>query len=369
MSCVSIGRLGKCLLSATVVCAALIGPASAQGLPTLTRAGYDGALARVQAAVNRDRTANTRTAPAVLSRYLRCKVIFPGDSSLVFVDNLGLMSRLTFAESASAAARPTLLREIRDDIVATRQGLRLDGHASPGQVQREAAAMRKVLSGEAYSSIPVPEPTKWDKVLAKWQKAWDDFWAKHFKGPRVHFKPFAFNKHIARTILIAIALLAVAIIIWFRAGLIAFFVGLAVAISNWMRERLYGRNRTAPETNLAIGADEAVLVALRDFERLFDLARRYASRGDYRSAFRLVYVAILVRLDSEGIVQLKRSLTNWEYLAAVNDGKFPALYDQLLPATRDFDCIWYGFHQASAGDYDRIVRQYEALQTQREVTL
>jgi hypothetical protein len=60
-------------------------------------------------------------------------------------------------------------------------------------------------------------------------------------------------------------------------------------------------------------------------------------------------------------VRLNRSKTNWEYLRALRLGSYNRLYEALLPLTRDFDRIWYGFAVATADDYERSLQQYEKI--------
>jgi hypothetical protein len=70
---------------------------------------------------------------------------------------------------------------------------------------------------------------------------------------------------------------------------------------------------------------------------------------------------MLVALDSEGIVRLNRSQTNWEYVRALKAAQFNNLYDILLPVTREFDRIWYGLQSASRSDFEHIEQSYNAI--------
>jgi hypothetical protein len=91
------------------------------------------------------------------------------------------------------------------------------------------------------------------------------------------------------------------------------------------------------------------------------LARQRAHSGDYRDAFRLAYIAMLVALDSDGQVRLHHAHTNWEYVRGLKARDLNRLHDIMLPATRDFDRIWYGFHPADQSDFERIERSFAAI--------
>ena len=336
-------RFARALLAGLFIALGLVnGRLSAAPLPQMSVAAYDSILSRVQFAIEADLKTGGNGAPAALKPCERCIVRVP--DSLVFVDNRSLMARLLVAERAPAAERDRGLRDLDAGIADLRTQLRGEPH--PAQSRRAVALSRQILSTGAFSSVPAGTPGAWEDLLQKIKKAWDDFWTKH-KLPSPSITPPSLSRRTSLIILVSIAVLAFAVLIWFLAGAFQFGRGSAP--------------RGRPSTDLALDEEEAAAVAMRDYARLLELARSHSMRGDYRSAFRLVYVAMLVRLDAEGIVRLDRSKTNWEYLEDVKATPSAHLGEHLRPATSDFDRIWYGFHSAGAADYERILELYDAI--------
>ncbi len=119
--------------------------------------------------------------------------------------------------------------------------------------------------------------------------------------------------------------------------------------------------RGARAKPLELDTAEVTLMEARDNDSLLALAEKQAQAGDYRRAFRLVYLAALVALDTGGVLRFDRSKTNWEYLRALRAAGRGDIYSALTPLTREFDQVWYGLGLADAGRYARARAQYDAL--------
>ncbi len=199
-----------------------------------------------------------------------------------------------------------------------------------------AASARAVLAGPEFASDPPPPPSLADRIAA-----WLD---KVFHPRRPTRTPTGpnINPRVVEGILIAIALGAFAILV----------AVLAQAL---------GR-RDARVRPLALDEEEAVLMEARDNDSLLALAEQQAKSGDYRRAFRLVYLASLVALDTDGVLRFDRSKTNWEYLRALRASGRGDVYTALSPLTREFDQVWYGFAPTDSSQYAWALAQYQALQ-------
>lgn len=90
-------------------------------------------------------------------------------------------------------------------------------------------------------------------------------------------------------------------------------------------------------------------------------AARLASEGDYRSALRLVYLAILLKLDDRELIRFDRTGTNWEYLAKLRP--YSELQEILRPVTIAFDEKWYGHAPASDEDYREFLDIYHNVES------
>lgn len=92
-------------------------------------------------------------------------------------------------------------------------------------------------------------------------------------------------------------------------------------------------------------------------------ARERAEKGDYRSAIRLTYIAALWKLGEGGILTLEKNRTNWEYQRALRK-QSPPLHDDLLPATRLFDRVWYGKQPGTEREFEMVSAIYDNLPTE-----
>jgi hypothetical protein len=91
-------------------------------------------------------------------------------------------------------------------------------------------------------------------------------------------------------------------------------------------------------------------------------ASRAAGAGDFRSAVRLVYMGVLLRLDEQDLIRFDGTSTNWEYLARLK--KTSPVYELLRPVTVLFDVKWYGQEPAVRSDYERVLEVYRAVESQ-----
>jgi len=323
----------------------------------LTPSDYCVALSRVRAAVDRDISDGTRSAPAALNCVLRCTVRSTSGGSIVFVDNRSLMSSLEASESKTGTARSVALGAVEVQIRDILSGV-ADASPTRQRTLRGVKLARTLLSSNVYASEPIPADPWLQKIENRITSWWNALLRK-FKRPEIttpSVGPWA-----SRVLLFTIGTLALGVLIWFL------FEPLRALVARIAQGRKAGRGAPTPALDLAMSAEEAALVAMRDFENLMELARRHAHNNDYRGAFRLAYVASLVALDSEGFVRLNRSQTNWEYVRELKARDLNRIYDILLPATRDFDRIWYGLQPAGQSDFDRIEQSYNAIRRGGEV--
>ncbi len=89
-------------------------------------------------------------------------------------------------------------------------------------------------------------------------------------------------------------------------------------------------------------------------------ARECAGKGDYRAAIRLTYIAALWKLGEGGILTLEKNRTNWEYQRALRK-QSQSVHDDLLPATRLFDRIWYGKQAGTEREFQMVSAIYDGL--------
>jgi hypothetical protein len=141
--------------------------------------------------------------------------------------------------------------------------------------------------------------------------------------------------------------------------LAALIVGLAYVIAYAARRaamRAPFWKRGKPDIKAAPDLEET---AAASPEEWLAAARRRAEAGDFRRAYRAVFVALLLRLDRAGAIRFERSRTNGEYLRALRGN--PSMFAFLRPLAGDFDARWYGHLPVGEADYRRFMQAYERV--------
>ncbi|HZT41710.1 MAG TPA: DUF4129 domain-containing protein [Chthonomonadaceae bacterium] len=149
-------------------------------------------------------------------------------------------------------------------------------------------------------------------------------------------------------------------------GLMWVFVGLFIVLAAWLLARLLRgawerRERKPKKISRAYDLDEAGVETVTEPDEWMQQAQRYAAEGDYRRAFRAVFLAILAHLNRAGAIEYDRSRTNGDYLRMLRGKGLRALYDALRPLTVEFDIRWYGNRATAEEDYQRCRRAYEQV--------
>ena len=310
-------------------------------LSAATPQEYDRALGQVQAALNTQGQASEAQmisagpSPSLLAQQVLGPihaVETPGHAPQL-VDTSQLVTAIQSAEALKdPEEKSAALAALGRQISLLRQAI-IKAPMSSDPAAAVASA-RAVLAGPEFASDPPPPPSVADRLAAWLDKLFKPRAAPTVNAPNV-------NPNVILGILIVIA-----------AG--AFAVLVAVLV------QAIGR-REARARPLALDDEEAVLMEARDNDSLLALAEQQAKAGDYRRAFRLVYLASLVALDTNGVLRFDRSKTNWEYLRALRASGRDDVYLALTPLTREFDQVWYGFAQTDASQYARALAQYHAF--------
>ncbi len=196
-------------------------------------------------------------------------------------------------------------------------------------------SVRQTLARPEFAADPPPPPSFTEKIAA---------WIDRMLA-RQHPAQPANVPNINPTVIFWLLVIVAAA---------AFSILVAVLVQTLTR-------REARAKPLELDAAEVTLMEARDNDSLLALAEKQAQAGDYRRAFRLVYLAALVALDTGGVLRFDRSKTNWEYLRALRAAGRGDIYSALTPLTREFDQVWYGLGVADSGRYARARAQYDAL--------
>jgi hypothetical protein len=90
---------------------------------------------------------------------------------------------------------------------------------------------------------------------------------------------------------------------------------------------------------------------------LLNNARQLAGNGDFRSAIRRAYIALLCELEQRGKVRLHRAKTNRDYLDELKSETL--LYPTFSVMTGAFEHIWYGQEPATETEFNDFLTLYQ----------
>jgi hypothetical protein len=105
---------------------------------------------------------------------------------------------------------------------------------------------------------------------------------------------------------------------------------------------------------------------VEDPDVLAAAAKDLAAAGQLRRAYRAIFLAILLRLDKQGLIRFDRSRTNGEYLRSLRSR--PEIFTWMRPLTNEFDVRWYGERSVEEQDFRRALRAYEGLASSKQST-
>ena len=144
----------------------------------------------------------------------------------------------------------------------------------------------------------------------------------------------------------------------------ALFIGLGGWLIAWLiRSILVQRRRRAAKARTAYDEAEDDEGVIPEPSAWMQQAGVYADGGDWRRAFRAVFVAILLLLDQGGLIEFDRSRTNGDYLRLLRKKSIRQIYDLLDPLVLEFDRRWYGGAETGQEDYARIQQTYQLVRT------
>lgn len=225
---------------------------------------------------------------------------------------------------------------------------------SPAESARAArikADLRGILSSPEFT-YSQPHETFWERV-ARWARDKLDWIGKvlrrifRFRGPSGPQVGGAFAVgYYVLIVVLGVALLAI--------------IGYGIAR---LAEHIAARRRAPKRKKKGLSVTTEVVEpeesAAAEPDAWIRAANAHAAAGDFRKAYRAVFVAVLIRLDRLGALRFERSRTNGDYLRALRGN--PPLLDLLRPLARGFDLHWYGERPATEGDFRQAMSAYETV--------
>ena len=226
------------------------------------------------------------------------------------------------------------LIEMADRLLVLEQRVRASQQTVTAADQR--AALEKILARHEY----LPEEKK-DSVVKKWaRRAWDQFTnllAKLLGNRNPSVGSSGTGSVSAVRIIVILVVLAAA-----SFGLVK------------LLKRIRRRQKKDDEVREVLGEELPEDMTAAD---LLKHARQLAGSGDFRSAIRRTYIALLCELEQRGKVRLHRAKTNRDYLDEVKPE--PSLYPTFSVMTGAFEHVWYGQEPATETEFNDFLTLYK----------
>lgn len=200
--------------------------------------------------------------------------------------------------------------------------------------------LKQIFSSPEFGASPDKESVT--QKVGRWlTERWDDFkkwWSRTFSfGGRVS----PGTAQIAMWLVLAAMIVAIAFVLAFGLRKLGWRMG-----ANGKRQRLDV-------------ASEEIEEKLDDPDELLAAAKALAAAGQYRRAYRAIFLAILLKMDRLDLIRFDRARTNGEYLRALRSR--PEVLTWMRPLTNDFDLRWYGGKSVEELDYRRVMSVYERM--------
>jgi Domain of unknown function (DUF4129) len=316
---------------------------SAAGAP-ITFTGYASRIARAQAAIGvlieKDLPADrVREQIATIKRLVPRQQQVQFDGQVVRVDNSWLhiaIDEVAKKRRDDTEGRHSMLTEISGRLSALQERIRQSQQVAKAgdqgtQLDRILARPEYQLDKEQGSTIKKFLNSLWQKIL-RFLRSLD------FSRGREPELPNTGLLSGIRILLVIIVFVASAI-------------GAIYLIGRLRRKRSQEEVKDVREV---LGEKIAGDVTSGD---LLAMAAELAKQGDYRTAIRRVYIALLLDLERRGKLPLHPSKTNRDYLNALRAER--KLYPTFSIMTGAFEMIWYGQRRATVEDFNGFVSCYK----------
>jgi hypothetical protein len=263
------------------------------------------------------------------------------DEQIVRVNNAWLHAAVdevnTLANGDPEQRRARLI-EIANRLFLLEQQVSAAVNPPAASTAEQQARLEKILARPEY----LPEEQR-ESALQKWFKKLRAAFARLLErlfGGRAAPTPTLPTSGSINGVRLALVLI----------GLVALAFAL-VALLKRLRHRRAEDDE--PEVREVLGEELPDDVTAAD---LLANASALAKQGDYRSAIRRAYIALLCELEQRGKLRLHRAKTNRDYLNALRQEA--ALHSNFSVMTQAFEHTWYGRERAEADEYEDFITIY-----------
>lgn len=230
----------------------------------------------------------------------------------------------------------SMIIEIADRLYLLEQSVNTSLETTTNTAQDQHARLEKILARHEYLPEEQKETAlkKWGKLL--WKKI-EELLLRLLSGRSSQVG--SSGTATANFVRIAVTLVLLA----------AASIGLVKLV-----QRLRRRKKRDDEVREVLGEELPDDATAAD---LLNNAAQLARAGDFRSAIRRAYIALLCDLEQRGNVRLHRSKTNRDYLDELRPHQ--SLYPSFSVMTSAFEHVWYGQEPATESEYNDFLTLYQ----------
>lgn len=235
--------------------------------------------------------------------------------------------------------RRARLIEIADRLFLLEQQVSAPAGAPAATTAEQRARLEKILARPEY----LPEEQR-ESALQKWLKKLRAALVRLLErlfGGRAAPAPAPTTTGSINGVRLALVLI----------GAVALAFALVALLRRLRRRR---QKDDEPEVREVLGEELPDDVTAAD---LLANASALARQGDYRSAIRRAYIALLCELEQRGKLRLHRAKTNRDYLNALRQEG--TIYPNFSVMTEAFEHVWYGRDRAQADEYNDFLALYQ----------
>lgn len=138
-------------------------------------------------------------------------------------------------------------------------------------------------------------------------------------------------------------------------------VGAAWVLARVLREYFHNRALQSVGQHTVFDEDEPDDSVSHDANVWISDAEAMAQAGDYRRAYRAVFVATLMYFEVQEIVVFQRGTTNGEYYTTVRSKTSKTVTETFRTFIIGFDTRWYGGHETTEADYSQALAFYTEI--------
>jgi hypothetical protein len=331
-------HLRVCL--AWVVCLLAISPAGA----AVPLKDYAGRLGQAEEVVD-EFTEGEHPADEVLDAMAKVRLLVPereeveSDRGVVRVDNSWLHQAIDDVVKnvyGDVEQRRSLLIEIADRLFILQERINAAQSQQILKAEEQRARLDRILAGAEYR----PEEQKESSIRQLVRRVWYAilrFLSRFESSPRK--EPASVGTGITSGFRILMLLVVLA----------ALLFGIFQLLKRLKRRR----KSEVEKVREVLGEEIAEGVTAAD---LFGKATELARQGDYRTAIRRAYIALLFELEQVGKLRLHRSKTNRDYLDSLRSER--EIYPTFSTMTGIFENVWYGQTSATEDEFNGFISRY-----------